>query len=156
MTPAAGSPSSVTGTGARPGAYPLSLSMLLAPKSTVPLQCRLSSGDSCPTTNACSNGEPKISGAARNVFALISHVGEDCAGAVQFVTTDGLEALRSGAEDKVEWLDETATAQRLQILREDHAAWRLPRDTGQFNLAGAQPKNALLLQKGKGEFPLPH
>jgi serine/threonine-protein kinase HipA len=90
---------------------------------------------------------------ARNVFALISHVGEDCAGAVQFVTSDRLEALRSGDEDKVEWLDETAIAKRLQILREDHAAWRLPRDTGQFSLAGAQPKTALLLQKAKWGIP---
>ncbi|MFC7697949.1 HipA domain-containing protein [Bradyrhizobium sp. GCM10028915] len=90
---------------------------------------------------------------ARNVFALISHVGEDCAGAIQFVTPDRLEALRTGAHDKVEWLDETAIANRLQTLREDHAAWRLPRDTGQFSLAGAQPKTALLLQKGKWGIP---
>ncbi|MET4261430.1 serine/threonine-protein kinase HipA [Bradyrhizobium sp. S3.12.5] len=79
--------------------------------------------------------------------------GEDCAGAVQFVTADRLETLRSGADDKVERLDETAIAKRLQTLREDHAAWRLPRDTGQFSLAGAQPKTALLLQKGKWGIP---
>ncbi|WP_240543126.1 HipA domain-containing protein [Bradyrhizobium canariense] len=61
--------------------------------------------------------------------------------------------MRSGADDKVEWLDETAIANRLQTLREDHAAWRLLRDTGQFSLAGAQPKTALLLQKGKWGIP---
>lgn len=72
----------------------------------------------------------KFQVSARNVFALISHVG-DCAGAVQFVTPDRLEALKSGKND------EAATAKRLQALREDHAAWRLPRDTGQFSLAGA-------------------
>jgi serine/threonine-protein kinase HipA len=38
-------------------------------------------------------------------------------------------------------------------LREDHAAWRLPRDTGQFSLAGAQPKTALLLQSGRWGIP---
>ena len=33
----------------------------------------------------------KFQVSARNVFALISHVGEDCAGAVQFVTPERLE-----------------------------------------------------------------
>ncbi|MBV8449942.1 MAG: HipA domain-containing protein, partial [Hyphomicrobiales bacterium] len=35
----------------------------------------------------------------------------------------------------------------------DHAAWRLPSDTGQFSLAGAQPKTALLLQNGRWGIP---
>jgi serine/threonine-protein kinase HipA len=89
----------------------------------------------------------------RNVFALISHVGEDCAGAVQFVMPDRLSAIRSGKEDKVEWLEEADVAKRLQTLRADHAAWRLPRDTGQFSLAGAQPKTALLFQNGRWGIP---
>ncbi|MGE3709347.1 MAG: HipA domain-containing protein [Hyphomicrobiaceae bacterium] len=38
-------------------------------------------------------------------------------------------------------------------MREDHAAWRRPGDTGQFSLAGAQPKTALLLQDGKWGLP---
>ena len=95
----------------------------------------------------------KFQVSARNVFALISNVGEDCAGAVQFVTPDRLSAMRSGKEDKVEWLDESDIAKRLQTLRADHAAWRLPRDTGQFSLAGAQPKTALLLQNDRWGIP---
>jgi serine/threonine-protein kinase HipA len=90
---------------------------------------------------------------ARNVFALLSHVGEDCAGAVQFVMPERLEAIQSGGGDKVEWLDEKAIAERLKALREDHAAWRLPRDTGQFSLAGAQPKTALLYRNGRWGVP---
>ena len=90
---------------------------------------------------------------ARSAFALISNVGEDCAGAVQLVTPERLSAIRSGKEDKVEWLDESDVAGRLQTLRTDHAAWRLPRDTGQFSLAGAQPKTALLLQNGRWGVP---
>jgi serine/threonine-protein kinase HipA len=39
------------------------------------------------------------------------------------------------------------------MLRDDHAAWRLPRDTGQFSLAGAQPKTALLLQGKRWGIP---
>ena len=95
----------------------------------------------------------KFQVSARSVFALISHVGEDCAGAVQFVPPERLDAIRSGKEDKVEWLDESELAKRLRALREDHAAWRLPRDTGQFSLAGAQPKTALFQQNDRWGIP---
>jgi serine/threonine-protein kinase HipA len=95
----------------------------------------------------------KFQVSARSVFALISHVGEDCAGAIQFVTPDRLDAVRSGKQDKVEWLDESDIAKRLQTLQLDHAAWRLPRDTGQFSLAGAQPKTALLLLNDRWGVP---
>ena len=95
----------------------------------------------------------KFQVSARNAFALISHVGEDCAGAIQFVMPERLDALRSGKEDKVEWLGEPDIAKRLQMLRDDHATWRLPRDTGQFSLAGAQPKTALLLQNKRWGIP---
>ncbi len=136
------------------GAYPLSLSMPLAAEEHGPSVVQAFLWGLLPDNErVLERWARRFQVSARNVFALISHVGEDCAGAVQFVTPDRLEALRSGAEDKVEWLDETAIAKRLQTLREDHAAWRLPRDTGQFSLAGAQPKTALLLQKGKWGIP---
>ncbi|MFT4075623.1 MAG: type II toxin-antitoxin system HipA family toxin [Asticcacaulis sp.] len=89
----------------------------------------------------------------RNVFALISHVGEDCAGAIQFITPERVEAVRAGELDGVEWLTEQELAARLRALREDHAAWRLPRDHGQFSLAGAQPKTALLYAEGRWGVP---
>lgn len=136
------------------GAYPLSLSMPLAAEEHGPSAVQAFLWGLLPDNErVLERWARKFQVSARNVFALISHVGEDCAGAVQFVTSDRLEALRSGDEDKVEWLDETAIAKRLQTLREDHAAWRLPRDAGQFSLAGAQPKTALLLQKGKWGIP---
>lgn len=136
------------------GAYPLSLSMPLAAEEHGPSSVQAFLWGLLPDNErVLERWAKKFQVSARNVFALISHVGEDCAGAVQFVTPDRLAALRSGAEDKVEWLDEAAIAKRLQTLREDHAAWRLPRDTGQFSLAGAQPKTALLLQKGKWGIP---
>jgi serine/threonine-protein kinase HipA len=90
---------------------------------------------------------------SRNAFALISHVGEDCAGAVQFVPPDRVSALRRQSPADVQWLDEATIAQRLRSLRADHAAWRLPRDTGQFSLAGAQPKTALLFLNGRWGLP---
>ena len=90
---------------------------------------------------------------ARNAFSLISAVGEDCAGAVQFVRPERLAVITGAAPPEIEWLDEAGIAQRLRALREDHSAWRIPRDTGQFSLAGAQPKTALLLENGRWGVP---
>jgi serine/threonine-protein kinase HipA len=136
------------------GAYSLSLSMPLAAEEHGPTAVQAFLWGLLPDNErVLDRWAKKFQVSARNVFALISHVGEDCAGAVQFVTPDRLEALKSGKDDKVEWLDEAAIAKRLQALREDHAAWRLPHDTGQFSLAGAQPKTALLLQKDRWGIP---
>jgi len=90
---------------------------------------------------------------ARNAFSLISAVGEDCAGAVQFVRPERLEVITGVAPPEIEWLDEADIAKRLRALREDHSAWRIPRDTGQFSLAGVQPKTALLLENRRWGVP---
>jgi serine/threonine-protein kinase HipA len=135
-------------------AYPLSLSMPLAAEEHGPAVIQAFLWGLLPDNElVLDRWAKKFQISARNVFALISHVGEDCAGAVQFVTPDRQEALKNGEDDKVEWLDEAAVAKRLQALREDHAAWRLQRDTGQFSLAGAEPKTALLLQKSRWGIP---
>src|SRR5690348_1177060 len=90
---------------------------------------------------------------ARNAFSLISVVGEDCAGAVQFVRPERLDAILGGAPPEIEWLKEADIAERLRTLREDRSAWRIPGDTGQFSLAGAQPKTALLFDHGRWGVP---
>ena len=95
----------------------------------------------------------KFQVSARNSFSLISAVGEDCAGAVQFVRPERLDAIVGQHPPEIEWLDEANIAKRLRTLREDQSAWRIPRDTGQFSLAGAQPKTALLFQDGKWGVP---
>lgn len=77
----------------------------------------------------------------RNPFALLSHVGEDCAGAVQFVRPDRLEAFDES--EPVEWLTTEEIASKLRELRGDPTAWHMSTATGQFSLAGAQPKIAL-------------
>ncbi len=90
---------------------------------------------------------------ARNSFGLIAAVGEDCAGAVQFVRPERLEIVSGTAPAEVAWLDEKEIAERLRTLRRDHAAGRLPRDEGQFSLAGAQPKTAFLFENGRWGIP---
>jgi serine/threonine-protein kinase HipA len=90
---------------------------------------------------------------SRNAFALMSHVGEDCAGAVQFLTPEQLDRRSEKRRDSVVWLSESEVGQRLRELRSDHSAWRLARDEGQFSLAGAQPKTALLQENGRWGIP---
>ena len=91
---------------------------------------------------------------AKNVFRLLSHVGEDCAGAIQLVRPERLEQLSEpGNTKEVEWLSEEDIAERLKALRTDPSAGRTPRDTGQFSLAGAQPKTAFFYERKRWGVP---
>jgi serine/threonine-protein kinase HipA len=89
----------------------------------------------------------------RNPFALLRHVGEDCAGAAQFVVPQRLPALQAGKGD-VRWLTESEVAERLRVLRRDPAAWHV-HNTGQFSLAGAQAKTALYRDPATGQWGEP-
>lgn len=90
---------------------------------------------------------------ASSPFALLSTpVGGDCAGAVQFVAPDRVDELleRPGS---VAWLTEEEIAARLRELRADTTAWLGRAFTGQFSLAGAQAKTALLQRDGRWGVP---
>jgi serine/threonine-protein kinase HipA len=89
----------------------------------------------------------------RNPFALLAHVGEDCAGAVQIVRPERVDVLRKQPAGQVEWLDDKDVAERIRLLRKDQAAWRMARDAGQFSLAGAQTKTAFLFENGRWGVP---
>ncbi len=78
---------------------------------------------------------------AGNPFALLRHVGEDCAGAAQFVRPERVDAVLNG-EGGVKWLGESDMADRLRTLRADPTSWHV-HNSGQFSLAGAQAKMAL-------------
>lgn len=80
----------------------------------------------------------------RNPFALLTHMGEECAGAVQFVRPDRVEDALQQDESQIEWLTEEGVAERLRDLVEAQGTGRLAGDNGQFSLAGAQPKMPLL------------
>lgn len=90
---------------------------------------------------------------ARNPFALLSHMGEDCAGAVQFVRPERLEEVTSGRPDEVAWLTEADVAERLRDLVEQRGTGRLPGDRGHFSLAGAQPKMPLFFDGARWGIP---
>lgn len=92
-----------------------------------------------------------VSGASP--FALLATpIGEDCAGAVRFSAPDAVERLldRPGS---VTWLTADDVAERLRDLRTDATTWLGRSFTGQFSLAGAQAKTALLLRDGRWGVP---
>ncbi len=137
-----------------PGAYPLSLSMPLAaaehPHAAIdPFLWGLLPDNEL----VLSRWAKKFQVSPRNAFALIGHVGEDCAGAVQFVSRERRDELASIAPVETEWLTEADVASRLRALQTDASAGRSPRDTGQFSLAGAQPKTALLFDGQRWGVP---
>lgn len=76
-------------------------------------------------------------------FPLLgSHIGHDCAGAVQFCAPHEVEDLL-GRQGEITWLTEADIATRLRTLRADSTSWLGPGFTGQFSLGGAQAKTAL-------------
>jgi serine/threonine-protein kinase HipA len=90
----------------------------------------------------------------RNSFRLISKVGEDCAGAVQFVRPERMAGRSEDPRnDTIIWLTRADVAERLRAMRIDPSVGRAAGDRGQFSLAGAQPKTALLFQKGRWGLP---
>jgi serine/threonine-protein kinase HipA len=137
-----------------PGAYPLSLSLPLAARDHghTPINAFLW-GLLPDNPLILDRWAKRFHVSPRNAFALIGKVGEDCAGAVQFVTPERLDVWQKSSDDSIEWLSEADVAERLRKLQSDIAAWRVPRDTGQFSLAGAQPKTALLFDGQRWGVP---
>ena len=135
-------------------AYPLSLSMPLGIKEHVHALIDAFLWGLLPDNPAVlEDWAREFQVSPRNAFALLSHVGEDCAGAIQLVQPERVDVLRTKAGGAIQWLDESAVAERLRILRRDPAASRLQQDSGRFSLAGAQPKTALLLENGQWGVP---
>ena len=85
-------------------------------------------------------------------FAHLRNVGEDVAGAAQFVRESRLD--QATAPGSIEPRDEAYIANRLRVLRGDRAAWDDIDAPGQFSLAGAQAKFALY-RSPHGQWGLP-
>jgi serine/threonine-protein kinase HipA len=83
---------------------------------------------------------------------LGSPVGEDCAGAVQFVTEERVERVQK-RPGEITWITEEDIAQLLVALREDQTAWLLDGFAGRFSLAGAQAKTALYYDGSRWGVP---
>ena len=95
-----------------------------------------------------------------NPFDLIKHVGEDCAGGLQFVRPDRLDLILSGELDSLRELEDGELEERLHALKAQTRAVPVQID-GRFSLAGAQVKDALHRKDGKwfvpgGSIPTTH
>lgn len=102
-----------------PDAYPLSLSMPLSAarhgqSSIEPFLWGLLPDND----RVLQSWSTRYQVSAKNVFRLLTNVGEDCAGAIQFVAPERLKQVQepSGKKD-VEWLSEEDIALRLRALR---------------------------------------
>src|ERR1019366_160687 len=86
-------------------------------------------------------------------FSLLgTQIGEDCAGAVRFAPPEEIDRVLARPSG-VTWLTEDDVGQRLRDLREDSTSWLGRSFTGQFSLAGAQAKTALLFKDGRWGVP---
>src|SRR5690242_4280729 len=110
-----------------PDSYPLSLSMPLTSERHAHSRIEPFLWGLLPDNNRIlENWGRRFQVSPRNAFRLISQVGEDCAGAVQFVRPERLDPMRSEPSAReIEWLTAGEIATRLRTLRADHAAWRV-------------------------------
>ena len=92
---------------------------------------------------------------AGSPFSLLtSPIGEECAGAAQFIPEHRVEDVLYG-RGEVAWLNESGIADRLRDLRSDGTAWLGNDFSGRFSLAGAQAKTALLFDSARQKWGVP-
>jgi serine/threonine-protein kinase HipA len=94
---------------------------------------------------------------ARNPVALLGRVGEDCAGAVQFVREERLDEVLATEKKpaKIEWLNDAELERRIRHLTQDAGATRESTVEGQFSLSGAQAKTALYFDRQRNRWGIP-
>jgi serine/threonine-protein kinase HipA len=138
----------------KPNAYPLSLSMPLAATHHAHAIVDAFLWGLLPDNErVLEHWGKQFQVSARSAFSLLAHVGEDCAGAVRFAKPERAKKLGRDGDGHVQWLDDKDIGSRLRALRADASAWRSPGDEGQFSLAGAQPKTALLFDGKRWGVP---
>jgi len=140
-----------------PEAFPLSVSMpLVAVEHSHPSIDAFLRGLLPDSDLVLEQWAKRFQVSARNPLKLLEHVGEDCAGAIQFVSAERENALLgSASEQRLTWLSEEDLAARIGLLIEHHGSARISADTGQFSLAGAQPKTALFRDPESGRWGVP-
>jgi serine/threonine-protein kinase HipA len=100
-------------------------------------------------------------GVSTTPFTLLgTPVGEDCAGAVRFCREPDLPRLLDRGAS-VEWLTDAEVEAAIRDLRRDATTWLGRTFSGQFSLAGAQAKTALVHDGGRwgrphGDMPTTH
>jgi serine/threonine-protein kinase HipA len=138
----------------RPGATPLSLSMPIQVRSHASGVITPWLWNLLPDNNAVlERWARQFQVYASSPFSLLAtQIGRDCAGAVQFARPEEIDGVLA-RPGEVTWLTADDVAERLRELREDSTAWLGESFTGQFSLAGAQAKTALLFRDGRWGVP---
>lgn len=138
-------------------AFPLSISMPLVRKEHGDNVARPFISGLLPDYNeVLDKWARKFHVSARNPFRLLYHVGEECAGGVQFVQPERAEQWIAGtAPQGIQWITREELEERMGALLKDHAAARRDGDRGQFSLAGAQPKMGLYRDDRTGRWGVP-
>lgn len=73
---------------------------------------------------------------SRNAFALLSHIGRDCAGGAMFISEEAADHVDQAVE-----VDDAVIGERLRDLRSDSSEWAVSGE--KWSLAGAQSKFTL-------------
>ena len=93
----------------------------------------------------------------RNVFRLLEHVGQDCPGAIQFITEEEEDDLLNVSyKEDVDWITKKQLDELILSIKENKGLQRLSSSQGQFSLAGAQPKTALYQDRKSGRWGIPN
>lgn len=138
-------------------AYPLSVSMPLSQDEHAHATIEAYLWGLLPDNNTVlDQWSKKFQVSSRNVFRLLEHVGEDCAGAIQFIpeAREG-ELLGQAYTEEVDWLTPDGLNERIELVSKNHGMQRVASDQGQFSLAGAQPKIALYQSPETGAWGIP-
>lgn len=137
--------------------FPISLSMPLTAQTYADKHIRpFLSGLLPDNTLVLSNWAKKFGVSPKNPFRLLAHVGEECAGAIQFVTPQRAQKLLSeNPPTDIQWLSDHQFQDRLRELAKDQSSARRLGDAGQFSLAGAQPKTGLYQCPETGKWGIP-
>lgn len=140
---------------ADPDAYPLSLAMPLAAEDHRHEAISAFLWGLLPDNGRTLDQYARLFGvSAGNPVALLSHIGADCPGAVQLAVPDRIDALIATApKAPTDWLTERDVADELRTVLEQGIPGTTRRTVGQFSLAGAQPKIALLEEAGRWGRP---
>jgi serine/threonine-protein kinase HipA len=141
-----------------PRSFPLSLSMSLITRRHSDKVVRpFISGLLPDNTEVLRRWGQRYHVSPRNPFRLLTHVGEECAGAVQFLTKDKAASHgKANPEPNITWLSDDELAERIRTLVADHSAARRLGDQGQFSLAGAQPKTGLYQDPESKKWGIPY
>jgi len=140
-----------------PAAFPLSLSMPLVQSEHEDAVVRPFLWGLLPDNDdVLRHWGRRFQVSARNPFRLLRHIGEDCAGAVQFVPPEIASDWGNGsAPGGIDWIGEAELIERIDELVTDHASARRLGDEGHFSLAGAQPKTGLIRDLESGRWGIP-